>query len=95
MTKQVNGHEAQPHRSRLLEEAQAGEDIVIAKAGVPIARLVPTNRFPRPRGPLKGVWPDLPLDSPFFDPLPDAELEAWEQGQADDPLTTASARAEP
>jgi prevent-host-death family protein len=37
----VNVHEAKTHFSRLLERVHAGEDIVIAKAGRPIARLVP------------------------------------------------------
>ena len=77
MTKSVNVHEAKTHLSRLLEEARAGEDIIICKAGTPIARLVPVTREKRPSGVLKGLLPDLPLDHPFFQPLPDDELEAW------------------
>jgi prevent-host-death family protein len=38
---QVNIHEAKTHLSRLLERVAAGEEIVIARAGAPIARLVP------------------------------------------------------
>lgn len=38
--KTVNTHEAKTHLSRLLDEAAAGEEIVIAKAGVPVAKLV-------------------------------------------------------
>ncbi len=37
----VNVHTAKPHLSRLLEEVAAGEEIVIAKAGKPVARLLP------------------------------------------------------
>jgi prevent-host-death family protein len=37
----VNIHEAKPQLSRLLEQVQAGEDVVIAKSGTPIVRLVP------------------------------------------------------
>ncbi len=78
MTKSVNVHEAKTHLSRLLDEAAAGEEIVIAKAGRPVARLVATELEPRPRGVREGIWPDLEPDGPFFDPLPDEELEAWE-----------------
>ncbi len=78
MTKSVNVHEAKTHLSRLLDEAAAGEEIVIAKAGRPMARLVSTELEPRPRGVRAGVWPRLDPDGPFFDPLPDEELEAWE-----------------
>lgn len=78
MTKSVNVHEAKTHLSRLLDEAAAGEEIVIAKAGRPVARLVATELELRPRGVREGVWPDLDPDGPFFDPLPDDELDAWE-----------------
>ena len=79
MTKSVNVHEAKTHLSRLLDEALAGEDIIIARAGTPCVRLVPTDPGPRPAGTLAGVWPDLETSDPFFDPLPDAELAAWER----------------
>ena len=39
----VNIHETKTHLSRLVEEAAAGEEIVIAKAGRPVARLVPLS----------------------------------------------------
>lgn len=40
---QVNIHEAKTHLSRLLRRVAAGEEIVIARAGEPVARLVPLN----------------------------------------------------
>lgn len=54
--KQVNVHEAKTHLSRLLEEAVAGEEIVIAKAGRPYVRLTPVvrERAPRVLGHLRG-----------------------------------------
>lgn len=79
MTKLVNVHEAKTHLSRLLDEVERGEDIVIARAGVPCARLVSTNGGPRPAGMLAGLWPDLELGDPFFEPLPDSELQAWDR----------------
>ena len=41
MSKAINIHEAKTHLSRLLERVQAGEEVTIAKAGRPVARLVP------------------------------------------------------
>ena len=82
----VNVHEAKTHLSRLLERAHAGEEIVLAKAGKPYARLVPLKTVDKPRrqpGLLKG-W-DIP-DSAFFDPLPDEELKLWNEGSPTDPL---------
>jgi prevent-host-death family protein len=72
----VNVHEAKTHLSRLLEQAHAGEEIILAKAGKPYARLMPLAPVPARRQPgrLKGR-----IDtSGFFDPLPADELDAWE-----------------
>ena len=54
--KVVNTHEAKTHLSRLLDEASAGEEIIIAKAGQPVARLVRYEpaRKPRKLGVLNG-----------------------------------------
>lgn len=80
----INVHEAKTHLSKLLERAHAGEEIILAKAGKPYARLVPLKED-KPRrqpGRLKGwVIPDT-----FFDPLPEEELKLWEEGSPTDPL---------
>lgn len=78
MPVQVNIHEAKTHLSRLLARAGEGEEIIIAKAGKPIARLVPIKgRVPhRQPGSAKGrvtVAPD------FDAPLPKLVLEAFEK----------------
>lgn len=54
--KKVNVHEAKTHLSRLLEEATSGEEIVIAKAGKAMVKLVPVAALegPRPLGLLAG-----------------------------------------
>lgn len=76
MTRTVNVHEAKTHLSRLLEDVAGGEEIVIAKAGKPRARLVPIDDPPKRQ---LGFMKDLHLpDSFFFDPLPDEELARWE-----------------
>jgi prevent-host-death family protein len=75
VTKTVNIHEAKTHLSRLLEEAVAGEDIVIAKAGTPKVRLVPVvDPAKRESGFMRG-WT---LPDSFFEPLPEDELARWE-----------------
>jgi len=58
-TEIVNVHAAKTHLSRLLERAEAGEEIVIGRAGKPIARLVPyvaerpARMFGRMRGEIR------------------------------------------
>ena len=69
----VNVHEAKTHFSKLLARAHTGEEIIIAKAGRPYAKLVPLAPVKeRTPGLAKGAVTDL-----FFDPLPDEELKAW------------------
>jgi prevent-host-death family protein len=67
MTDRVNIHEAKTHLSRLVERVEAGEEVVIARAGRPVARLVPMARRTRPRvlGALRGqIWVAPDWDSP-------------------------------
>lgn len=74
MSQVVNVHEAKTHLSRLLDRAHAGAEIVLGKAGKPYARLVPLEPpVKRKLGFIKGK-----LDDSFFEPLPDDELDAWE-----------------
>ncbi|MDI6894227.1 MAG: type II toxin-antitoxin system Phd/YefM family antitoxin [Bacillota bacterium] len=77
MPTQVNVHEAKTHLSRLLTRVQAGEEIIIARAGRPVARLVPFSNRPLKR--LPGSARGKLRISPDFDaPLPDVFLEAFE-----------------
>lgn len=75
MTDVINVHEAKTHLSRLLERAHAGEEIILAKAGKPYARLVPLPPDRSSRQP--GRLPDLVVGPDFFEPLPAEELEVW------------------
>ena len=79
--KTFNIHEAKTHFSRLVDRAHAGEEIVVAKGGVPYAKLVPiAEEAPLPRrqpGRLRGLLGDIP-DSVWFDPMSDEELDLWE-----------------
>lgn len=77
MTLTVNVHEAKTQFSRLLERAHAGQEIILAKAGKPYARLVPLAHdevAARKPGRLAGKR----LPDTFLDPLPPEELAAWE-----------------
>jgi prevent-host-death family protein len=67
---QVNVHEAKTHLSRLLERVEAGEEVVIARAGKPVARLVPVEQSRKRRVP--GGWKGLIVIHDDFDaPLPE------------------------
>ena len=74
MTRTVNVHEAKTHLSRLLAAVEAGEEIVLARAGRPCARLVPIDRATeRPLGFVTGQ-----ITAAFFEPLDEDELAVWE-----------------
>ena len=64
----VNVHDAKTHLSRLLERVEAGEEIVIARAGRPVARLVPLVESGTDRTP--GGWEGQVWIAPDFDELP-------------------------
>lgn len=74
----VTIHTAKTNLSQLLARVEAGEEIVLARGRQPVARLVPIEppvtrrRF----GALRGR---VSLGPEFFDPLPEQELDAWEQ----------------
>jgi prevent-host-death family protein len=69
----VNIHEAKTHLSRLVEQVEAGEEVVIARAGRPVARQVGLRVRSNPRVP--GLWKGQVQIAPDFD-APDDELMA-------------------
>jgi len=69
MSKVVNVHAAKTHLSRLLEEALRGEEIVITRSGIPVARLVPIATAPAPRTPGGGRG-QVRIGPDFDAPLP-------------------------
>lgn len=75
MIKQINIHEAKTHLSRLLENVVEGDEVVIAKHGKPIARLIPFEIKPtiRKPGALKGK---IKMMDDFDAPLPDDMAES-------------------
>lgn len=69
-----NVHEAKTRLSELLARVEAGEEVVIARAGEPVARLLP-YRHPKRRFNFLDI-PSIPDE--FFAPLTDDELKDWE-----------------
>jgi prevent-host-death family protein len=78
---EVNIHEAKTHLSRLLQRVAAGEEVTIARSGVPVARLVriePKKNKIRPLGMDRGrIW----IADDFDAPLPDDLLKAFYGGE--------------
>jgi prevent-host-death family protein len=69
-----NVHDAKTHLSRLLERVAQGEEIIIAKSGRPVAKLVRLAVEPRRPGRLKGR---IRVGADFDEPLPDEILAAF------------------
>jgi prevent-host-death family protein len=75
----INLYEAKSRLSQLVERAAAGEEIIIAKAGKPKARLVPLSAHAEPREP--GGWEGrIWVAEDFDDPLP-ANIQAAFEGK--------------
>ena len=82
MTLQINVADAKAKLSELLDRAVAGEEIVIARAGKPLARLVPVEtKQPRKKGAWRG-W-SIP-DDVFLEPMEPEDLDAAEGKFSDD-----------
>ena len=73
---QVNIHEAKTQLSSLVEEVLAGREVVIARAGKPVARLVPYKQRSEPRKP--GRWKDKLWAADDFDSTPEEVVSAFE-----------------
>lgn len=70
---QVNMHEAKTHLSRLVQQVEEGGEVVISRAGRPVARLVPLEAAPQRRlGLRKG---QITIREDFDDPMPDEFLD--------------------
>ena len=72
---QFSVHDAKTNLSKLIADALAGGDVVIARGSVPAVRLVPVAPRGRRRfGALKGK---IAIDKGFHEPLPDNEVAGW------------------
>lgn len=80
----VNVYEAKTHLSRILAEVEAGGEVVVARAGVPVARITAIRPAPRRiPGELRGSpgWEDFVYDPSLFAPLTDEQMreEGWDR----------------
>ena len=70
-------HRAKTNLSGLIERAERGEEVVIARGKQPVVRLVPVKQPPKKREP--GMFRgEFELGPAFFEPLPPDELGRWE-----------------
>ena len=75
-----NLYEAKTSLSRLVDRAAAGEEIILSKAGKPLAKLVPYRKARMPRQP--GGWEGrMRISEDFDDPLPPDIQRAFEGGE--------------
>lgn len=74
---EVNIHEAKTHLSRLLARVVAGEEIVISKAGKPMAKIVPFQESEKPRVLGQDEGSDFFIAADFDAPLPDEILDEF------------------
>lgn len=77
MAEPINIHQAKTHLSRLIERVEAGEELVIARAGRPVARLVPFRVRVQPRTP--GLWRGRIRLAPDFDTTDADLLDSFER----------------
>ena len=82
MTETVTIHKAKTNLSQLIARAEAGEEIVIARAGTPVVKLVPVEA-PKPKRVFGSMKGRASLDEKFWEPLPEDELRLWEGGGDD------------
>jgi prevent-host-death family protein len=70
-------HEAKTHLSKLVERAEAGEDVVIQRNGKPVARLVPVVEELRSLATVRGAWRGRVRMADDFDELPEDIADAF------------------
>jgi prevent-host-death family protein len=78
--KTVNIHAAKTHLSRLVEEAASGQEVIIAKAGVPMAKLVPLRAAAPAKRPMGLARGKIHIPDDFDAPLPDDLLDLFYNG---------------
>jgi prevent-host-death family protein len=70
-------HQAKTHFSRLLKEAEAGQEVVVMRGSKPVARIVPINETPKTERPFRLIGAfagQIRCDDDAFDPMTDEEL---------------------
>ena len=78
MATTINVHEAKTNLSKLLVRVASGEEIIIAKSGKPVAKLVPISKEAKTRVPGSAKGKIL-IEKEFDSPLPEEILRAFEE----------------
>ncbi len=78
LPQKVNIHEAKTHFSKLIARVNNGEEIIIAKGGTPVARLVPMKEYTAERVPGTGKG-KITMTPDFDDPLPESIMKEFEK----------------
>jgi prevent-host-death family protein len=72
----ITVHEAKTHLSRLIADALAGEEVIIARGKEPVVKLVPVEKKPKR---VPGLWKGkFEVPDSFFEPMSGEELALWE-----------------
>ncbi len=69
-------HEAKTNLSKRIEQAERGEEVLIARGQQVVARIVPVGAHPRKRK-LDMLRGKFRVTRKFFEPLPESELDSW------------------
>ena len=80
----TNIAEAKASLSKLIEKVLTGEEVIIGKAGKPVAKLVPYDYDRSPRDLSQGIWKDQVWMAEDFDVLPDDIMKAFTDGSDDE-----------
>ena len=75
---QINIHEPKTQFSKLIASVEKGDEVIIARYGEPVAKLLPFKQTSIPRQPGSAKW-KFKVTPEFFDPLPDHIIDAFEQ----------------
>ncbi len=84
----TNISEAKASLSKLLEKVQKGEDVIIGKAGKPIAKLIPYQIDNSPRDMTVRIWQGEVWMADYFDELPEDIMEYFTAEKQSDKLTS-------
>jgi prevent-host-death family protein len=75
----VTIHAAKTHLSKLIQQAERGEEVVIARGRTPVARLI-AYRTEQPKRGFGSMRGRASIGPEFWEPLPEEELKLWEGG---------------
>ncbi len=79
-------HEAETQLSKLMERAERGEEVIVARGDKPPMRIAPVAAENKPKREPGGFEGQIIIHDSFFEPMTEEELALWEGGSAGDPL---------